>query len=286
MRKTPTINTCNLTILMVVFFVSSYSFAQEKIVYKQVDTTKLFMEVYRPINMNKKQKYSALVFFFGGGWKTGSLKQFEPHAKYFAKRGMVCFLVDYRVENRHKSTIFQSLMDAKSAIRYIREHANTYSIDTSKVVASGGSAGGHLAAATALIAGYNEATDNMSISCRPNALVLFNPAIDNGPAGVGYNRVKDQYKDISPLHNIKKGAPPTLIMQGTNDYLIPVEAVKYYQTAMIKVGSKCELSLYEGMKHGFFNYNKIANYKSTVAEADAFLQSIGFLNENPKIIID
>jgi acetyl esterase len=273
-------------ILLLTIFGSHFCFSQKQIMYKQIDTTKLFLHIYQPPMMEKTQKCPTMVFFFGGGWKSGSLAQFEPHAKYFAKRGMVCFLVDYRVLNRHKSTIFQSLKDAKSAMRFIKEHANLYNVDTMKIVASGGSAGGHLAAATALIDEYNETTDNMQISCKPNVLVLFNPAIDNGPAGVGYERVKDAYKNISPIHNIQKGAPPTIIMLGTKDDLIPVETAKYYQTVMKKVGSRCDLILYEGKEHGFFNYDKFENYKKTIADADIFLQSMGYLTEKPTVAID
>jgi acetyl esterase/lipase len=277
---------CNFITLLIVFIASHNCFAQEQIEYKNIDTTRLYMQIYQPEKMDKTQKKPAMVFFFGGGWKKGSVKQFEPHAKYFAKRGMVCFLVDYRVESRHNFTIFESVQDAKSAIRYIREHADLYNVDTLKIVASGGSAGGHLAAAAAIIEEYNEVTDSMLISCKPNALVLFNPAIDNGPAGVGYDRVKDAYKNISPIHNIKKGAPPTIIMLGTKDDLIPVETAKYYQTVMNKVGSRCDLILYEGKGHGFFNYDKFDNYKITIADADIFLQSVGYLTEYPKVAID
>jgi acetyl esterase len=275
----------SIFILLATLFAFSYSFSQEQILYKQIDTTKLLMKVYSPEKRDKTQHYPAIVFFFGGGWTTGKISQFEPHANYFSKRGMVCFLVDYRVTSRHQSTPFESLKDAKSVIRYIRQNAATFHIDSSKIVASGGSAGGHLAAATALIDGYNEDSDDTTISCKPNALVLFNPVIDNGPSGYGYARIGDAYKNFSPLHNINQGAPPTIIFQGTNDNLIPVETVKNYQTAMRNVGSRCELFLYEGKEHGFFNYNKFENYKNTVAEADHFFQSLGYLKKDPIIEI-
>jgi acetyl esterase/lipase len=190
------------------------------------------------------------------------------------------------VKNRHQTTPFESVKDAKSAIRFIREHAEEYHVDTSKIIALGGSAGGHLAAATTLIDDYNEDTDNISISCKPNALVLFNPVIDNGPGGYGYKRIEDSYKSFSPIHNIKKGAPPTIIFLGTEDIYIPVETVKYYQMVMQKVNSQCELYLYEGMKHGFFNYNKFENYKDTVSKTDTFLQSLGYLKKEPIIKIE
>lgn len=274
-----------LTLLMMLI-ACSFGYSQEQIVYKQIDSTKLFMEVYLPETMEKGKKYPAMVFFFGGGWNDGSIKQFEPHANYFSKRGMICFLVDYRVKNRHRTTPFESLKDAKSALRFIREEADQWYVDRSKIVAAGGSAGGHLAAATAILSDYNENTDTMSVSCIPNALVLFNPVIDNGPGGYGYDRIGDDYKSFSPLHNIKNGAPPTILFLGTNDDLIPVETATYYQKIMEKVGSRCELRLYEGQGHGFFNYKNLEYYKKTVAEADEFLQSLGYLNKEPKIEIE
>jgi acetyl esterase/lipase len=272
--------------LLISIFTYSFSYSQEQILFKQIDSTKLFMEVYHPEIIDTTKKHPAIVFFFGGGWTGGTIKQFEQHAKYFSQRGLICFLVDYRVKKRQQTTPFESLKDAKSAIKYIRKHADRFHIDTSKIVAAGGSAGGHLAAATALIDDYNDNTDNMSVSCIPNALVLFNPVIDNGPGGYGYDRIGDSYKNFSPLHNIKYGAPPTILFLGTHDNLIPVETAKYYQKIMEKVKSRCELHLYEGQKHGFFNYKNFEYYKKTVSAADEFLQSLGYLNKEPTIEIE
>jgi len=277
--------TYSITILISLFLNISSLFSQEKIQYKQIDTTKLFMEICTPEKLDNNKKYPAMVFFFGGGWNKGSITQFKPHANYFAQRGLVCFLVDYRVKNRQNTTPFESLKDAKSAIRYIRTHADKFQIDTTKIVAAGGSAGGHLAAAAALINDYNESTDNTAVSCKPNALVLFNPAIDNGPGGVGYSRIGDKYTKFSPIHNIQKGAPPTIILSGTADNLIPVETIKKYETLMLQAGSICEVRLYEGRAHGFFNYNKFDNYKSTLIEVDTFLQSLNYLKTLPVVEI-
>ncbi len=272
----------------VIFLLLSYSygFCQEQILYKQIDTTKLNMEVYYPESLDKAKEYPSIVFFFGGGWNGGSLEQFEPHAKYFSQRGMICFIADYRVKNRQQTTPFESVKDAKSAIRFIRENAEKFYVDTSRIVAAGGSAGGHLAAATTLIKDYNESTDDLSQSCVPNALVLFNPVIDNGPGGYGYSRIGDAYKYFSPLHNIMEGAPPTILFLGTKDHLIPVETARYYQIVMEKVNSRCELRLYEGQGHGFFNYKNFEFYKKTVEEADKFLQSLGYLEKEPIIKIE
>jgi acetyl esterase/lipase len=257
-----------------------------QVVYKQIDTVSLSMDIYYPPDMDNAKSYPAMIFFFGGGWKGGSAKQFEPHASYFSGRGIICVLADYRVASRQKTSPFESLKDAKSAIRFIRENAASFQIDTGKIIVSGGSAGGHLAAATALVSNFNEPGDDLSVSCVPNALVLFNPVIDNGPAGYGYERIGDAYKDFSPLHNITAGAPPTIFFLGTNDKLVPVETAKYYQIAMVNVGSRCELFLYKDQPHGFFNFRNLKYYNKTVLEADKFLISLGYLTGEPEIVLE
>ncbi|NVJ89917.1 MAG: alpha/beta hydrolase [Flavobacteriaceae bacterium] len=258
---------------------------QEKILYKTTNNIELFIEKYDPPKKTNSNQYPAMVFFFGGGWNKGSIHQFKPHAKYFSSRGFVCFLVDYRVTTRHNSTPFESLKDAKSAFRFIRKNATQYQIDANKIVGVGASAGGQLVAAAALIDKYNEVNDDTRISAKPNVLVLFNPAIDNGPGGVGYDRVSNDYQNFSPIHNIKKDAPPTIILSGTKDELIPVATVKKYQSQMQSFSNRCDLYLYDGAKHGFFNYHKFKNYKNTLQKTDEFLQSLGYLAKTPFVEI-
>jgi len=101
--------------------------------------------------------------------------------------------------------------------------------------------------------------------------------------GYGYNRIGQNYKDFSPLHNINKGAPPTIFFLGTRDNLIPVETAEYYKTVMEKVGSRCELFLFEGAGHGFFNFKNPEYYNQTVRETDQFLVSLGYLKGEPTI---
>ena len=278
----------NYAIIFILVTISFGISAQQTVtqyVYKKVDTLSLTLDIYYPPSMDESKKYPAMIYFFGGGWVGGSTAQFEPHAKYFSERGLICVLADYRVKNKHKTPPFESLKDAKSAIRYIRKNAERLNIDPNQIIASGGSAGGHLAAATAIIEKYDEPSEDLSISSIPQALVLFNPVIDNGPGGYGYERVGDQYKDFSPLHNIEKGDPPTILFLGTDDSLIPVETVQYYKTVMEKVGSRCDIHLYEGQKHGFFNLGNIEFYNKTVFEADKFLTSLGYLSGEPTISI-
>ncbi|MFW6249101.1 MAG: hypothetical protein ACOC4J_04955 [Bacteroidota bacterium] len=69
--------------------------------------------------------------------------------------------------------------------------------------------------------------------------------------------------------------------------LIPIEKAQYYQTVMEKVGSRCDLKLYEGQKQGFFNYGNFEFYQKTIKSADLFfLQSLGYMQKTPEAKIE
>ncbi|MGC6487999.1 MAG: alpha/beta hydrolase, partial [Planctomycetota bacterium] len=134
------------------------------------------------------------------------------------------------------------------------------------------------AAAAGVIAGLEEDGADTAVSSRPDALVLFNPVFDNGPGGWGHNRVKARWREISPLHNITAGAPPTIVFLGSRDKLVPVATAEAYQERMQAVGARCDLHVYEGRGHGFFNRDRsAASYDATVAEMDRFFASLGWL---------
>ncbi|MDW7691207.1 alpha/beta hydrolase [Flammeovirgaceae bacterium SG7u.111] len=253
--------------------------------YKEIDSVKLDLTFRYPADFNKSKKYPTIVFFFGGGWNGGTVKQFEPHAEYFASRGMITVLADYRVKSRHKTTPYESVADAKSAIRFLRKHAKALNVNPKKIVASGGSAGGHLAAACGNCPGLDEPGEDLKISSKANALVLFNPVFDNGPEGFQNERMGERWEEISPAHNIKKGVPPTIVFLGTKDHLIPVSIAENYYAKMEAAGGRCELFLYEGEGHGFFNKQKKEGvyFNKTVRETDLFLISLKYLKGEPKL---
>lgn len=248
----------------------------EELLYKQIDTVKLKLLVYKPADFNQTEKHPAIVFFHGGGWVGGSMTQFDTLAQHYASKGMVAILVDYRIKSHHGTTPFESLKDAKTAMRYVRKNAGKLGIDPQKIAASGGSAGGHLAAACYTNETFNEESDDLTISSKPDVLVLFNPVIDNSKEGYGYERVKDHYLEFSPLHNIRKGFPPTVFFLGTKDKLIPVSTAELFKQKIESVGSRCDLFLYKDQGHGFFNKNK--NQEDILSKVDAFLQSIGYIH--------
>lgn len=251
--------------------------AEKVMVYKQADTTNLKLFLYYPNEKTYNEPHSAIVFFFGGGWNSGNITQFEPHAKHYASKGMVAILADYRVRGRHGTTPFDAVSDAKSVFRFVRKNAIHLGIDPGRIAGSGGSAGGHIAAAAAMVPGLDDPNDDLSISPVPNALVLFNPVFDNGPDGYGYNRIAERYTEISPLHNIRPGVPPTIVFLGTNDRLIPVSTAENYRDKMIDAGNVCHLFLYKGEGHGFFNFRNTESYIETLTKAEKFLVSLGYI---------
>lgn len=246
-----------------------------QIIYKETSTGQLRLHVFNPPDHKASDEAALIVFFHGGGWYGGKSGQFYRQSAHLASLGMVALCADYRTKNSDGAEPFECVADAKSAMRYVRTHADELGIDPDRIVAAGGSAGGHLAAATALIDEFDDENDDLSVSCKPQALVLFNPVVDNSKDGYGYDRVYQYWKDFSPLHHIDEDAPPTLFMLGTKDKLIPVSVGKEYKEQMDEVGVRCELRLYDGQGHGFFNG---ARYNETLQETEEFLESLGFID--------
>lgn len=267
--------------------------ADEAKVYKTVGNVKLLVRIYRPKKTEAGRKHAAIVFFFGGGWRSGTPRQFSKQARYFADRGMVAFTADYRVWSRHKAKVVDCVADAQDAIRWVRAHAEELGIDPERIAAAGGSAGGHLAAATATLPDHDA---DAKVSCRPNALLLFNPALDLRPEAFNTVATSQRYRslqerfgakaeELSPTLHIRKGTPPTIIFHGTADKTVPFAQAEAFAARMKKLGNRCELASYEGQGHGFFNFGRGGNryFLATVERADRFLASLGFLQGTPTI---
>ena len=221
------------------------------------------------------------MFFFGGGWTNGSITQFVPQATHLAQRGMVAIVADYRVFNRQGTSPFEAMADAKSALRWVRAHAAQLGIDPNRIAAAGGSAGGHIALSAAVFDTFDEADEDKTVSSKPNALVLFNPAVDtthDTPAQLK-ERFGNRGRDGSPVHHLAAGLPPTLILHGKADTTVSYTDVDRYCTEARKLGNQCQLVGYEGATHGFFNSDRPeGKWRSeTLLEADRFLTSIGYL---------
>ncbi len=205
------------------------------------------------------------------------------------RNGIVTFSVDYRlsIENgvTPSKTIspIESVMDAKSAMRWVRENSGKFHIARNRIVASGQSAGGHLALCTAMIDDYNEKSDDLSISCSPNAVLLFSACV-NAVEGWCDRLLADRRNkiwSISPAHNVKKGLPPMIEFHGTDDEQVPKWTVQFFENEMEKEGNYFELHMYKGRKHYPGDGNpKYSRYfdEDILNVTDDFLRKFNFLN--------
>ncbi|HVV01920.1 MAG TPA: alpha/beta hydrolase fold domain-containing protein [Verrucomicrobiae bacterium] len=259
-----------------------------KQVYKTVGNRKLTLSFDYPPEWKPSDKRPAVVFFFGGGWSHGSPSQFEPQAKYFAKRGLVCARADYRLRGKDGVTPDKCVEDAISAMRWVRSHAAQFGIDPNRIVAAGGSAGGHLAACTFFVDDLAAPDDEKSVSPKPNAMILYNPVLDLVAvraeravrSGHYFAGVDDAtLKRISPGLYLRKDMPPTLILDGTMDWLH--SQILGLVAKAKSMGAPVEAWYADGQPHGFFN--KQPWLAKTTEQADAFLCRIGYLREEPKV---
>jgi acetyl esterase/lipase len=256
--------------------------ATKEIVYKTTPQGELKLHVFSPAGeVQITALRPCIVFFFGGGWKSGSYLQFVPQAEYLASRAISA---DYRIASIHKTTPDKCVEDAKSAIRWVRGHSTELGIDPSKVIAAGGSAGGHLAACTALVSAYDAESDDKNISAKPNAMVLFNPAMniatlfkqrDTGDSPI----TLDMAEAITPNSFVSKDTPPAILFFGTADKL-KLGGDEYVKKAR-ELGLRAEMWAAADMPHGFFN--KAPWIQVTAKKMDEFLISLGYLGGDPTI---
>jgi acetyl esterase/lipase len=246
--------------------------------YKKVLQADLEMIVHYPPGWKEADKRPAIVFFFGGGWTNGNVKQFESQATHLARRGMVAARADYRVKSRHGVTPKECVEDAKSAVRWLRQHAAKLGIDPDRIVASGGSAGGHLAACTSLAPGLDAEGEDRAVSSQPNALVLFNPVLrlDLPPLQGYVGHDEALAKAISPTLYLTKDTPPTLLLYGSADRLA-AQGEEFMKKSK-ELGQRAEMFTAEGQGHGFFNRSPWL--EKTTQRMDEFLVSIGYLAPN------
>lgn len=256
-------------------------------VYKEMGGRKLSLYVVEPEGVKKGDKRPGIVFFHGGGWVGGKPNQFDWQAKYFASRGMVAVQVEYRLVKKGVEPPTVCVEDAKSAMRWVRSHAAELGMDPNRIAAGGSSAGGHLAAAVTMLPGLDDPGDDLSISPRGDALLLWFPVFNNGPGEYGYQRVGEKYLDYSPAHHVTKDTPPTVVFIGDRDRLIPLKVVEDFKAEMDKAGAKCEVHVYPGVGHGFSNDGRGTGNgyytQETTRLADLFLHGLGWLKGEPTV---
>lgn len=235
--------------------------------YKQIDGKKLTLHVFEPAGHKAADKKPSIILFHGGSWQGGEPSQFYGQCEYLARRGMVGMSAEYRLTPQ-KVTLAQIISDAKSAIRWTRAHAAELGIDPDRIAAGGGSAGGHLAAAAAVLDTLDEKGEDLSVSSKPNLLVLFNPAFFHPGA-----------QKTLTLDDFTKNTPPMLIMFGNADAML--EYGRQCKERSRQQGNEVRLFVADKAKHGFFSYRP--NFEHTLLVTDRFLAEHGYLQGEPTV---
>ncbi|MES2596180.1 MAG: alpha/beta hydrolase [Verrucomicrobiota bacterium] len=246
-------------------------------VYKQSGSKPQEMEIYFPPNWEPaKNKVPGLIMFHGGGWGGGTLSQFRYACRYFATRGIVTATVTYQLAVKKDASPGQSrkrvcITDAKSAIRWMKQHAGELGIDPARIITGGGSAGGHICMLATNNPGLNDPADPKDIDTSVVAYLLFNPAFtaDDAPDA-----------EVDVLKHLTAKLPPAIMFFGTND---PWKKGSDAALKHLKElgNTTTELWLAEGQAHSFFNRAPWQNL--TISEADRFLVRLGLLSGGPSL---
>lgn len=250
-----------------------------KILYKTVGDRELYLNLFDPTGFNPTDKRPAYVAIHGGGWTGMNPRYFYPFADHFAKLGMVGVSIEYRLASKaRRTTVFDCVKDARSAMRYIRSHAAELGIHPDKIVVAGGSAGGHLASSTSLFPNVNEVTDDLGVSPEAAAMILYYPVIDTSAKGYGQKKIGDRWKELSPVDNVRPGLPPTLLLHGTGDTVTPFPGAKLFTERMKAAGNEIQLITHKDGRHGYFIFD-LKLFAEAMKQTETFLKEQKLLDE-------
>ncbi|MCB1231377.1 MAG: alpha/beta hydrolase [Verrucomicrobiae bacterium] len=253
----------------------------ERVVYRSVGGHELALWIFKPSDWRKEDHRPAVLWFFGGGFEVGIPSQFAKHAEAMAENGLVAMTVDYRVRSRHGSEVtpFDALDDARAAVGWVRTHAKELGIDPERIAAAGGSSGGHLAAMCAIPGAWE---GRVPIDA-PNALLLLNPAVD---LDIPIVRERTDEKElaslmaISPLRQLSDPLPPTLILHGTEDVIVPLASSEAFLEKALQLGSESVvLRTFPEQGHEFYLHGFDGNrgFNAALEEIVDFLARLGWI---------
>lgn len=250
--------------------------------YKEIGGIKRELEVYFPERHDLSgDPLPAIIFFHGGGWGGGTRDAFKYQCDYFASRGLVAVTVTYRLATKEAVAALKGnvsrkricIPDAKSAIRWVKQNAEELGVDPNRLVAAGGSAGGHISLIATSNPRLNDPNDPGDIDTSVAARVLFNPALSSSDAAD---------PEIDFIRHLKSGAPPAIVFFGSEDKKWLEGWNPTYEKWKGLEGTEVKMEIAEGEKHAFFNSQPWADL--TLISADKFLSGLGFLKGDPTLL--
>lgn len=229
--------------------------------YGKAGDYSLKLDLYKPRGLARP--VPAILLIHGGAWKGGKRSDYHYYCVKFAERGYVAATMSYRLVQT--APFPAAIQDARCAVRWLRGHAAEHHINPDKIAAMGGSAGGHLA----MLLGYAPEASEFESDCGPADVSSRVQAVINfyGPAdlttrfsrgnrvvvdfmgGKSFEEVPTLYKLASPLAHVTRKAPPTLILHGTIDDVVPVEQADTLAARLGELGVPFEYVRLEGWPH-------------------------------------
>ncbi len=258
---------------------------REDVIYGRKFGTALTMDVFTP----EEQNGAGVIWTVSGGWFSGKQAINLDFLKELLGRGYTVFAVMHG--SQPKYTIPEAVEDMNTSVRYIRSHADEFGIDPNRIGITGGSAGGHLSLmiGTAGTAGDPKSNDPVArASSRVQAVACFFPPTDflnygthgfawlnQGPkdalrAPFDFERWNPELKyfesvdeptrreiarQISPAYHVTSDDPPTLIIHGDKDFLVPIQQSELIIEEFKQAGVPCELVVKQGEAHGWKDWH-------------------------------
>lgn len=266
--------------------------------YKTIGETELKLRIYDTREAIEAPR-PAILLIHGGGWSSPGHWLFEPHSRYFAERGMVAINVEYRlVGDEPPIRMGDCIADIRDAFAFVQREAETLGIDPERIALAGDSAGGHLAAAIALVppADPDAATD----LANPGALLVLNapleletipwmrqhkalaPRPDEADTDEAWLARARHY---SPITHVRPDLPPTLLIHGDADTVVAVDQSERFARALRQHRNSVKVDRMPGWAHAFAleGYGTERQIAETLITLDRFLAGLGWLEGDPAI---
>jgi acetyl esterase/lipase len=254
------------------------------VVYKVANGYEAKLDVYFPRKADSGPR-PTVVYIHGGGWTGGSKETSIFNLLPYLEKGFNAVNVEYRLARN--SLAPAAVEDCRCALRWVIRNAERYQIDTSKLVVTGHSAGGHLSLMTGILdpaAGLDNECPGDEV-LKVAAVVNFYGITDvadllQGPHMQRYavtwlGGMLDRQavaKRASPLTYVRRGLPPILTIHGDADTVVPYVHATRLHKALDKAGVTNELLTIPGAGHGGFNAEQTLKVRRTIA---AFLKKHG-----------
>ena len=259
----------------------------ETFTFKKVGDTEIRLHVVKPNDWKASDRRPCFVAFFGGGWTSGNPIKSITYAKWATKYGLVGAAPDYRTRKRFDAKPEDCVADGRAAVRWIQNHAEELGVDPGKIVVQGSSAGGHVAAWTAIPDPVApELASDPVPSPIPMGLILLWPVTDTGTNGYGgpkrFGNDEVRANNLSVTGRMPSKMPPTLVFHGTADKTVKFENSQAFTDKMKANGNSCELIMFADAPHSPQSSKegeKGKNVKAKIEEESLkFLEKLGLVS--------